>query len=248
MIARHPDDNSWVCDNATCSMIVPCSVLNMRETPVELKLVFIGDGSTGKTCLQEVYEKEAYLDRYNPTIFHHAVKKVQHTFGGRLRNVNLQLWDSAGQEEYQEARKTIYPDANLVMIAFSVAEPDSLANVENIWIGEASAFCPGIPVILVGTKTDLREDEKTIQDLKLRNLHPVTYTEGVTMAKSIGAKAYIECSAKEGYNVKAVFDEAMDVFFRNEAKTTKKGACCFSLLSLAGRCTEQSRHQPEAFE
>ena len=220
----------------------------MTETPVELKLVCVGDGGSGKTCLHDVYAKEAFPDRYVPVIFHHSVKKVQYTFGGRLRNVNLQLWDTIGQEEYLEARKWIYTDANLVMIVFSVAEPNSLANVETRWIGEASAYCPGIPVILVGTKTDLREDERTIKDLKRRNEHVVTYTEGVTMAKSIGAKAYIECSAKEGYNVKAVFDEAMDVFFRNEAKTTKKVACSFSLLSLAGRCTEQSRHQPEAFE
>ena len=229
------------------------SVPSMESEDVKLKLVCVGDGSTGKTCLLEVYEKGAYPQGYEPTIFHQTVKKVQHTYGGRLRMVNLELWDTAGQEEYEEARKLCYPNANVVMIVFSIIFPDSLANVENIWKREANAKCPGIPVILVGTKADLRNNEYEIERLRECGQHAVTYTEGVAMAKSIGAEAYIECSAKEDYNVAAVFDEAMDVFFRNEAKATKKGArtnCCesFSLLSLTGRYAEQFRHQPQDFE
>ena len=219
-------------------MTVASSVLSMTEPPVALKLVFIGDENTGRTSLLDVYERGDFIDGpHRPTIFHNRTKNVQYTYGGRLRNVDLQLWDTAGHTEYAEARMLAYPGAHVVVIVFSVVEPDSLANVKSAWIEEARTCCPGIPVILVGAKTDEREDNYRIEALRKRNLHAVTYTEGVTMAKKIGAKAYIECSAKWGYNVKAVFDEAMNVFFRNEEKTT---TCCtsFSLLSRR-RHTEQ---------
>ena len=234
-------------------MAVASSVLSMELESVKLKLVCIGDGATGKTCLLKTYENGAYPQAYEPTVFHQTVKKVQYTYGGRLRMVDLALWDTAGQELYEEARKMIYPNADVVMIVFSVTEPTSLDNVQETWLKEARAYCPGIPVILVGTKTDERNNKDRIKHLADRNEHLVTYTEGVAKAKSIGAKAYAECSARDGDNVEAVFNTAMDVFFRNEAKTYKKVArttCCssFSLFSLAGRYTDQSSHQPKAVE
>ena len=242
-----------MCDSTASSVAVASSVLSMELESVKLKLVCIGDGATGKTCLLKTYENGAYPQAYEPTVFHQTVKKVQYTYGGRLRMVDLALWDTAGQEEYEEVRKLAYPNADVVMIAFSVSEPTSLYNVHKKWIKEASAYCPRIPMILVGTMTDQRIDTRKIKQLADRELRPVTYTEGVGMAKLIGAKAYVECSAREGDNVEAVFDEAMEVFFRNEAKAYKKGAettCCssFSLLSLAGRYNEQSRYQPKAVE
>ena len=43
--------------------------------------------------------------------------------------------------------------------------PDSLANVEAQWSKEVKHFCKGVPVILVGNKTDLRGDQKLIEEL-----------------------------------------------------------------------------------
>ena len=247
-----------VSDSATFCVAVATSVLSMESESVKLKLVCIGDGATGKTCLLKTYENGSYPQAYVPTVFHQTAKKVQYTFGGRLKMVDLALWDTAGQEEYKEICKWVYANTDVVMIVFSVSEPTSLDNVQGKWIKEVSVGCPGIPVILVGTKTDERNDTRRIKYLAKRELHPITYTEGVAMAKSIGAKAYVECSAREGENVEAVFDEAMEVFFRNGAKAYKEGAsttCCssFSLLSLAGRytqyrLTDQSSYQPEAVE
>jgi GTPase SAR1 family protein len=45
--------------------------------------------------------------------------------------------------------------------------PESLANVESQWAKEIKHFCKGVPVILVGNKTDLRDNPETIQSLSL---------------------------------------------------------------------------------
>ena len=53
-------------------------------------------------------------------------------------------------------------------------------------------------MILVGTKLDLRDDEKTIEELKEKRLVPITYQQGLQMMEEIGAVKYLECSALTG--------------------------------------------------
>lgn len=49
---------------------------------------------------------------------------------------------------------------------------------------------PNIPVILVGTKLDLREDEETLRRLQERSISPVTYQQGMQLAREIKATRY----------------------------------------------------------
>ncbi len=45
------------------------------------------------------------------------------------------------------------------------------------WSPEVSHHCPNTPIILVGTKLDLRDDKETIEKLKEKRLSPITYTQ-----------------------------------------------------------------------
>ena len=63
------------------------------------------------------------------------------------------------------------------------------------WHPEVSHHCPSTPVILVGTKSDLREDADTINKLKAEDLVPITHQQGLQMMEEIGALKYFECSA-----------------------------------------------------
>ncbi len=64
------------------------------------------------------------------------------------------------------------------------------------WIPEISHHAPGVPLILVGTKLDLREDPVTLQRLKERRFAPVTYAMGMGCAREVGAVKYLEASSK----------------------------------------------------
>lgn len=64
-------------------------------------------------------------------------------------------------------------------------------------------------MILVGTKLDLREDKITIERLREKKLSPITYPQGLAMAKEIGAVKYLECSALTQKGLKTVFDESI---------------------------------------
>lgn len=66
-----------------------------------------------------------------------------------------------------------------------------------------------MPIILVGTKLDLREDPATIDSLRQKRMEPVTYDEALRTSQDIRAHKYLECSALTQRNLKAVFDEAI---------------------------------------
>ena len=93
-------------------------------------------------------------------------------------------------------------------MCFSVDSPDSLENIPEKWNPEVKHFCPNVPVLLIGNKRDLRNDEQTKRELMKLRQEPVRSEQGRAMADRIGAYAYLECSAKTKDGVRAVFETA----------------------------------------
>lgn len=193
---------------------------------IRRKLVIVGDGACGKTCLLIVFSKGTFPEVYVPTVFENYVADVE--VDGR--RVELALWDTAGQEDYDRLRPLSYPDSNVVLICFSVDLPDSLDNVQEKWISEVLHFCPGVPIILAGCKSDLRNDPHTIDRLRQANQQPISSSEGQSVADKIGAQKYLECSAKTGQGVREVFETA------TRASLSTKGGPNASLGSGGSGC------------
>jgi small GTP-binding protein len=132
--------------------------------------------------------------------------------------------DTAGQEEYDRLRPLSYANANVFLVCFSVVNPVSFENVTAKWYPEVVHFCPEVPQILVGTKLDLRDDAGILDKLRSQGTQPVNLEQGNELAKKIRAVKYMECSAKTGQGLKAVFDDAVKaVLFRKEKK--RGGGC-----------------------
>ena len=66
-----------------------------------------------------------------------------------------------------------------------------------------------MPIVLVGTRLDLREDPKCVEELRRKGQEPISTTQGEQMRRDIGAVAYVECSALTQKGLKRVFDEAV---------------------------------------
>ena len=82
--------------------------------------------------------------------------------------MNLGLWDTAGQEDYDRLRPLSYPQTDVFLIAYSIISPSSWENVKSKWHPEIQHHCPGTPIILVGTKSDLRSDTQMIAKLQAK--------------------------------------------------------------------------------
>ena len=119
------------------------------------------------------------------------------------------LWDTAGQEDYDRLRPLSYPQTDVFLICFSIVSPPSFDNVKAKWFPEIEHHAPNVPIILVGTKLDLRDDAKTINGLRSKRMEPVSYEQALAASKDIRAHKYLECSALTQRNLKSVFDEAI---------------------------------------
>ena len=123
--------------------------------------------------------------------------------------ISLGLWDTAGQEDYDRLRPLSYPQTDVFLICFSIVSPPSFDNVKGKWFPEIEHHAPNVPIILVGTKLDLRDDANTTNQLRSKRMEPVSYEQALAVAKDIRAHKYLECSALTQRNLKSVFDEAI---------------------------------------
>ncbi|KAJ1439024.1 Small GTPase superfamily [Sesbania bispinosa] len=187
-----------------------------------IKCVTVGDGAVGKTCMLICYTSNKFPMDYVPTVFDNFSANV--VVEGTT--VNLGLWDTAGQEDYNRLRPLSYRGADVFVLAFSLVSSASYENVLKKWIPELQHFAPGVPVVLVGTKLDLREDKHYLADHP--GLVPVTseqdlvHDQGEELRKLAGAAYYIECSSKTQQNVKSVFDAAIKVVIKPPQKQQEK--------------------------
>jgi len=127
----------------------------------------------------------------------------------------LGLFDTAGQEDYDRLRPLSYPQTDVFLVCFSVTSPASFENVREKWFPEVHHHCPGVPCLVVGTQTDLRDDPQVRDKLAKQKMQPVRREDGERMAKELGAVKYVECSALTQFKLKDVFDEVSpnDVMF-----------------------------------
>jgi len=182
------------------------------------KLVLLGDGACGKTSLLNVFTRGYFPTVYEPTVFENYVHDI---FVDNV-HIELSLWDTAGQEEFDRLRSLSYDDTHAIMLCFSVDSKDSLENVETKWVGEIAENCQGVKLVLVALKCDLREggDETEAEGAegaeanggaRTEKKDMINYNQGLEVARRINALRYLECSAMRNRGVNEAFTEAARV-------------------------------------
>ncbi|CAN6813565.1 unnamed protein product [Brassica oleracea] len=194
-----------------------------------IKCATVGDDAIGKTCLLISYTSNTFPTDYVPTVFDIISANV--IVDGN--SINLGVWDTAGklynfetfllfsrQADYNRLRRLNYHLTDVFLLAFSLVIKASFENVAKKWVPELRHYAPGVPIFLVGTKLDLRDDKEYL--LEHPGAVPISTSHGVELMKLVGAFAYIECSAKTQQNVKAVFDVAIKVVLQLPKNKNKK--------------------------
>ncbi len=82
--------------------------------------------------------------------------------------IMINLWDTAGQEDFDRLRPLSYPQSDVILMCFSVISPASLENVYAKWYPEVHHYIPDVPIVLVGTKVDVRSDKDMLEKMKMR--------------------------------------------------------------------------------
>lgn len=182
-----------------------------------IKVVVVGDGAVGKTCLLISYTTNAFPGEYIPTVFDNYSANVM----VEGIPINLGLWDTVGQEDYDRLRPLSYPQTDVFLVCFSIISRASYDNITAKWYPEICHYSPNAPILLVGTKVDMRYDPIVVGN----GVIPVSYSEGIDCMKKINAPAYMECSALTQKGLKDVFDTAIRIALSPKPSKPKRLKC-----------------------
>jgi len=189
------------------------------------KVVVVGDGAVGKTCLLMCYTQKMFPREYIPTVFDNFSKNVSHN--GNL--IRLDLYDTAGQEDYDRLRVICYPNTDVFLVCYSVDSTTSVNNINEKWVEEISHHAKEAMIILVGLKKDIRTDSKALADLRKQGKELVQMAEVQKAAEKAGETMnqkvpIIECSSLKMENVDQVFETAIGVALNKQGKQDQP--CC----------------------
>lgn len=164
--------------------------------PADVKIIMLGDSAVGKSKLMERFLLEDYNPRALSTF---ALTLFRYNYCESERDVAVDFWDTAGQEQFNKLHASYYYQANACILGFDVTRKVTYKNLQ-VWYQELRRYCPDIPVILVGNKIDA---------------DPGMAKKKFNFATEHNLPFYF-VSAAEGTNVVRVFSEAIKLAVKNK--------------------------------
>ena len=161
-----------------------------QEEEESIKVTLLGNSGVGKTCIIKRYlDDEFSLEEQVTFSANFSQKEV--TIADKT--VILDIWDTAGQEQYRSMGRNFYKDSYIVCLVYDITNKDSFEDLKNIWYNELITYGEKYTVTaVVGNKSDCFEKEEVKEE------------EASNYAKSIKAN-YFMVSAKEGINIDSMF-------------------------------------------
>ena len=156
---------------------------NSENYDISSKVMIIGDCQVGKSSLVKKLTKKSFSDKYIPTSgydFYPYIIKIEDKY------IKFFIWDMCGMESYRSALFSLYRNATIGILVYSITDLESFKNLDN-WIIELKKSAANTKIILLGNKCD--EEEK----------RQVTYNEGSEICKKYNLEFFMEVSAKNGF-------------------------------------------------
>ena len=165
------------------------------------KVVLVGDTKVGKTCILDRITSNIFNESTCPTIGT-SFKTI--SFSTQRGPVLLQIWDTAGQEQFHSLAPLYYRSAVLAIIIFDLTSIESYNSVSH-WLKELNEKAAlDLPKVIVGNKLDLKDKRK------------ITESETERIAQRKGVAFYTETSAKTGEGVAELFEKVAIYIQQND--------------------------------
>ena len=159
------------------------------------KMCIFGDGGVGKTTLVNRYISGKYSENFKMTIGVDFYTKIVEIEG---INVNLQIWDFAGERQFKNLLPNYIIGASGGIYMYDISRFYSITHLED-WIKllDKAPDKQGerMPILLVGGK----------KDLVLENKRVIESSYAFEQGQKFGVFDFLECSAKTGENVEKIF-------------------------------------------
>ncbi|MFW9990967.1 MAG: GTP-binding protein [Candidatus Odinarchaeota archaeon] len=174
------------------------------DVPIGLKIAIIGDGQVGKTCLRESFTGIAF--EASPIM----IKTLGADFSKKTimidsKQVELQIWDLAGQPGWIMVREAFYAGIMGAIVVFDYSRNETIASIPH-WVRELWTHnnIGHVPLVITGNKSDLKaralEKGTGIPDAAVQKMLAElrSGSEGIPID-------FFDTSAKNGYNVDKAF-------------------------------------------
>ena len=173
-----------------------------------VQLIMVGDGAVGKTCIGYRYSYKEFPVGHIATVYdnttHDILKNIKPTKDNEyMKSLSVGVWESTGRDDYDRLRPLSYPQTSVFFLCFSIISKASFDNVKSKWVPEIRHHCPDVPIILIGTKSDLIRDPKIMKHVFNNEFEPwygmdFTNTQlWIDFHKSLLIKRFIKDYIKE---------------------------------------------------
>lgn len=171
---------------------------------VVLKVIILGPSLVGKTCLADRFFNGSFDPGSKATLgVDFSVITLSANYKGRFWKIALQLWDLAGEERFRSVMPMYVTGTQGALLTVDISRPETTKDVPKyarlLWEYTDSL----VPLILVGTKADLRGHSE--QCLPVEKGHEVARKLDQIVADYPFEIQYLETSAKTGENVDKTF-------------------------------------------
>lgn len=191
------------------------------DSPIPIKIVLLGSGNVGKSTCLLTFAGMPPGDVV-PTII--DVFDMHKTIDGV--NVVLNFWEVSSNEDSNAIRPQAYQDASVVLLFYSVASTQSLEIIRSVLYYELQTHIPHVPVVLVASKIDLREDTQTIDKMTdLSGRGPLTTEDGHNQAQFLHTQQYVEVCGVRNEGVTEMFEAAVRAALAARPQKEPKKSC-----------------------
>ena len=172
-----------------------------NKIPIPCKVILVGESGSGKTSIISRYLKNIYNDNPISTLSPLSLSKNVIIDG---YNINLEIWDTAGQEKYRSITTLFYKDALICILVYDITKKDSFEKIQRYWhFSVTENGVKGLILGVAGNKSDLYENEE------------VSEKEAKEYSDYINAP-FMLVSAKINSGIDELFNKLVNKFIESE--------------------------------
>ena len=172
-----------------------------NNSDYSFKVVFLGDACVGKTQIINKFVINNFATEYQPTI---SATYSSKSISWSNKRIDLQLWDTPGQEKYRKLAKVFYKNSHLIVFVYAIDDKNSFDNISK-WVDEVKIQNKDAKFLLVGNKCDLKKERQVTE-------------EDAKQYATENNMEFMEVSAKDRTNIENMFNSSLQKLLEEKNK------------------------------